>query len=119
MGNPIVHIDIPVTDLSKAREFYSNVFGWKIDLVPQMGYASFETGTPPGGGFSEVNEVKAGGCLFYIFVDNIEKKLEEIERAGGKAVRKKMEIPRIGWNATFTDVFGNELGLFTAMEKSR
>jgi len=119
VGNPIVHLEIPVTDLSKAREFYSKVFGWKVDLVPHMDYALFETGTPPGGGFNKVDKVKAGGCLFYISVVDIEQKLKEIERAGGKTVRKKTEIPQMGWDATFTDVFGNELGLFTPMQKSR
>jgi len=119
VGNPIVHLEIPVTDLNKAKEFYSKIFGWKVDLYPQMGYALFETGTPPGGGFNKVDKVKAGGCLFYISVDDIEKKLKEIERAGGKTVRKKTEIPQMGWDATFTDIFGNELGLFTLVEKSR
>jgi len=119
VGNPIVHLEIPVTDLNKAKEFYSKVFGWKVDLDPQMGYALFETGTPPGGGFNKVDKVKVGGCLFYISVDDIEKKLKEIELAGGKTVRKKTEIPQMGWDATFTDIFGNELGLFTPVEKSR
>jgi len=119
VGNSIVHLEIPATDLNKAKEFYSKVFGWKVDLVPQMDYALFETGTLPGGGFNKVDKVKAGGCLFYISVDDIEKKLKEIEREGGKTVRTKTEIPQMGWNATFTDVFGNELGLFTPMKKSR
>jgi len=118
VGNPIVHLEIPVLDLNKAREFYSKVFGWKVDLIPQMDYALFETGTPPSGGFNKVDKIKPGGCLFYISVDDIEKKLKEIEKAGGKTVRKKTEIPQMGWDATFTDIFGNELGLFTPMKKS-
>jgi predicted enzyme related to lactoylglutathione lyase len=96
LGNPIVHLEISVTDLNKAREFYSKIFGWKVDLIPQMDYALFETGTPPNGDFSKVNKVKTGGCLFYISVDDIEKKLKEIEKAGGKTVRKKTEIPQMG-----------------------
>jgi len=117
MGSTIVHFEIPVTDLNKAKEFYSKLFGWKIEVMPEMGYALIETGSPPGGGFNKVEKVKEGGCLLYIQVEDIEKKLKEIEKAGGKTVREKTEIPTFGWNSGFEDVFGNILGLFTPMKK--
>lgn len=118
MGSPIVHIEIPATDLNKAKNFYSKVFGWKIDIMPpEMNYALFETGSPPAGGFNKVDKVTQGGCLIYLQVDDIEKKLKEIEKAGGKTVSKKTEIPQMGWYATFRDVFGNVLGLFTPIKK--
>lgn len=110
-------MEIPVTDLEKAKEFYSKLFGWKVEVIPQMNYAIFETGTPPGGGFNKVDEVKAGGVLFYVQVEDIESKLREIENAGGKTVRAKSEIPDIGWDAAFSDLSGNVLGLFTPKEK--
>jgi len=119
MGDPIVHIEIPVTDLKKAKDWYTKLFGWKVELIPKMNYALFDTGCPPGGGFNKVDKVKAGGCLLYICVDDIEKTLKAIEKAGGKTVYKKTEIPETGWNAVFTDIFGNELGLFTPMKKTR
>jgi len=117
MGNPIVHMEIPANDLNKAKEFYSKLFGWKIDVMQEMDYALFDTGTPPGGGFNKVDKIKEGGCLLYIQVDDIEKKLREIEKAGGKTVRKKEEVPQFGWDAAFKDIFGNVLGLFTPMKK--
>jgi predicted enzyme related to lactoylglutathione lyase len=82
-----------------------------------MNYATFDTGTPPGGGFNKIDKVGTGGCLLYIKADDIEKKLKEIEKAGGKTVQTKMEIPQIGWFGTFKDIFGNTLGLFTPTMK--
>jgi len=117
MGNPIVHVEIPVTDLKKAKEFYSKLFGWKVDLIPEMDYALFDPGSEPRGGFNKVDKVKEGGAILYIRVNNIEKKLKEIEKAGGKTLRKKTEVPQFGWNALFKDVFGNVLGLFTPLKK--
>ena len=117
MRNAIVHLEIPVTDLDKAKSFYSKLFGWKVDLMPEMDYALFDTGTPPNGGFNKVDKIGTGGCMLYIHVDDIEKKLKEIEKAGGKTVRKKTEIPQFGWNATFKDIFGNILGLFAPSMK--
>ncbi|NOS66994.1 MAG: VOC family protein, partial [Candidatus Peribacteraceae bacterium] len=29
--DPIVHFEIPVNDLDKAREFYGSNFGWKLE----------------------------------------------------------------------------------------
>jgi hypothetical protein len=113
MGNPIVHVDIPVTDLNKAKSFYSKLFGWKVDIIRETDYAVFDTGTPPNGGFSKALKTGASGLLLHIRVDDIEKKLREIEEAGGKTVRKKTEIPEFGWYATFKDVFGNILSLYT------
>ena len=115
MASPIVHIEIPVTDMEKAKEFYSKIFGWKI--YEKSGFTLFETGTPIGGSFRMVKEVKTDGCLFYIAVDDIEDKLEEIEKAGGKTIRKMSEIPGEGWQATFKDVFGNTFYLFRSMKK--
>jgi predicted enzyme related to lactoylglutathione lyase len=117
MGNPIVHIEIPVTDLDKAKIFYSKLFAWKVDVTPEMNYAVFDTGTPPNGGFSTFLKTATGGCLLHIYVDDIEKKLREIEKAGGKTVTKKTEIPQFGWYATFKDIFGNIIGLFTPSMK--
>ncbi|WXG46960.1 MAG: VOC family protein [Candidatus Atabeyarchaeum deiterrae] len=117
MGNAIVHFEIPVTDLEKAKTFYSKLFGWKVDLMPEANYALFDTGTPPNGGFNKVAKIGTGGCMMYIHADDIEKKLKEIEKAGGKTVMKKTEIPQFGWNASFKDIFGNVLGLFTPTMK--
>ena len=115
MASPIVHIEIPVTDMEKAKEFYSKIFGWKI--YEKSGFTLFETGTPIGGSFRMVKKVKTDGCLVYIAVDDIEDKLEEIEKAGGKTLKKMSEIPGEGWQATFKDVFGNTFYLFRSMKK--
>lgn len=100
-------MEIPVTDLNKAKEFYSKLSGWKIDVMPEMDYALFDPGSEPRGGFNKVDKVKEGGAILYIRVDDIKKKLKEIEKAGGKTVRKKTEVPQFGWDALFKDVFGN------------
>ena len=62
-----MHVEIPVTDLKKAKEFYSKLFGWKVDLLPGMNYALFETGAKPGGGFNKVDKMKADGVVIMLF----------------------------------------------------
>ena len=49
----ITHIDIPVTDLSKASEFYSGLFGWQIAEVPGYeGYPMWRAPNQISGGVS-------------------------------------------------------------------
>ena len=81
MGDVICRVEVPVTDLDRAKRFYSAAFGWDVELVPGMEYATFKTGSEPGGGFAKVAEVRPGGALFYIMVKDLEEKLRKIERA--------------------------------------
>jgi len=110
-----MHVEIPVTDLAEAREFYSRVFGWRFN--ERLGFTLFETGTSVGGSLRKVDRVESGGILLYIGVDDVDKKLEEIEEAGGRVVRGKAPIPMVGWDALFEDVCGNASYLFTPLKK--
>ena len=39
----IVHFEIPVDDLARAKAFYGSIFGWGLDDVPGMGaFADFK-----------------------------------------------------------------------------
>ena len=33
----VVHFEIPADDLDRAKNFYSSVFGWKLDTMPMPG----------------------------------------------------------------------------------
>jgi hypothetical protein len=30
MANPFVHIELAITDVAKAKEFYGNLFNWEL-----------------------------------------------------------------------------------------
>jgi len=111
----IVHIEIPAPDLEKAKEFYSKLFGWKVEVTPEMDYAMWSAGEDAvGGGFSKSAKPATDGVLLHIGVDDIEAKLGEIEVAGGKIVTPKTKISdEWGYYAEFLDVFGNKLGLWS------
>jgi predicted enzyme related to lactoylglutathione lyase len=34
----IVHFEIPADDVERARKFYTDLFGWKIEKTPEMDY---------------------------------------------------------------------------------
>jgi predicted enzyme related to lactoylglutathione lyase len=33
----IVHFEIPTDDIERARKFYTDLFGWKIEKMPSIG----------------------------------------------------------------------------------
>lgn len=119
MPHPIVHIELSAHDRETAARFYSEIFGWKVEQVPQMNYATFEAEGGPGGGFNPVSEqYPAGSVLVYIGTEDIESSLRRIESLGGKTLVPKTEIPNIGWFAIFSDPTGNRVGLYTDMGAS-
>jgi uncharacterized protein len=117
-GHFICHVDIPSNNQEESGKFYESLFGWKIQPIPQMNYATFATGEGPGGGFSQIGEsvegyqAHAGGVLVYISTDDIDASLAKAESLGGKTVVPKMEIPTVGWFGIFTDPTGNHIALF-------
>jgi predicted enzyme related to lactoylglutathione lyase len=112
-NHPIVHIEFSAQDREAAGKFYSDVFGWKVNQMPEMDYATFEYKEGRGGGFNPVKEdYPAGTVVVYIGTDDIEASLEKIEAQGGEAIVPKTEIPDTGWFGMFKDPTGNLVGLF-------
>lgn len=114
-ASPIVHIELAAKDPAASSKFYADVFGWKIEVDPNFNYHQFAAEGGPGGGFNPVNEnFKEGEVIPYLGTDDIEAALKKVERAGGKVLQTKQEIPGIGWFAFFADPAGNRIGLYKA-----
>jgi predicted enzyme related to lactoylglutathione lyase len=118
----VVHFEIPVDDLERAKGFYGSVFGWRLDDVPGMDYTMVGTvpvdeqqmPTEPGainGGIMQRSDETPNPVLT-IDVASVEEALKQVEAGGGTVVRPRTEIPGMGWFAYFKDTEGNTLGLF-------
>ena len=112
----ITHIEIPVKDKEKSKEFYGEVFGWKFEDVPEMDYTLFYAPTPPHGGLFVPEEGQPShGVLNHINVDSVDETSKKIEDLGGKILVPKTEIPNIGWFAVFEDPDGAVQALFESL----
>ncbi len=108
----IVHWELPSANGEATRKFYADLFGWEFQFSEFPEYWGFTTGSV-GGGLAPLGEdVKPGDVMLYIESDDIEADLRKIEAAGGKTLAPCMEIPTVGWFATFSDPTGNRLALF-------
>jgi predicted enzyme related to lactoylglutathione lyase len=116
--HPIVHIEFSSKDREESGKFYSQLFGWKVQQMPDMNYATFDAEGGPGGGFNPVSEeYPAGTVMVYIETDDIDATLAKAEKLGAKTLVPKTEIPETGWFALFLDVSGNQVGLYTALNQ--
>ena len=121
----VVHFEIPADNPTRASKFYKDAFGWNIQKWEgpmaywMLGTAeSDENGMPknPGainGGMAK-REAPLKSIVVTVMVDDIEKALQRVEKAGGKAVSKKQAVGDMGFSAYFKDSEGNVVGLFQA-----
>jgi predicted enzyme related to lactoylglutathione lyase len=118
--HPIVHIEFSTYDREAAGKFYGELFGWEVQQLPDMNYATFTTGEGVGGGFSPITDNNpAGTVLVYIGTDDIPATLARIKSMGGKIVVPESPIPDMGWFAIFQDPTGNLVGLYKTISPQR
>lgn len=109
----ITHIDIPVSDMARAKEFYGRLFGWQIDTMP--GFEDYPMWQAP-------NKISGGGLAprsadftaprSYVEVDSIDDVLRQVTELGGRIALEKSPIDATSWWASFIDPDGNEIGLY-------
>src|ERR1700730_11069435 len=120
MANRVVHFEIEAEDLDRAKKFYSEAFGWKMEQMGDEfgGYVVVTTGNPkePGGingGLYKTpgvkKEMNAFRCV--VAVNSVDEAMKAVEAAGGKILGKKMDIPSVGLNVIVEDPEGNMFSL--------
>ena len=108
------YVEISVTDVAEARNFYSSAFGWVFN---QYGpdYAGIQDPARPGsevGGLARAEVVRPGGPLILLFSTDLEASVAAVLAAGGHVVNGPYDFPG-GRRFHFTDPSGNELGVWT------
>jgi predicted enzyme related to lactoylglutathione lyase len=117
MANPVVHFEVIGKDGKALQDFYSGIFGWKVDATNPMNYGivnAEDTGGGIGGGLSAGDGQTNGLVTFYIAVQDPEETLKTVEAQGGKIVMPVMEIPGMVRLAQFADPEGNIIGIIDA-----
>ena len=117
--NRIVHFEIPVKDIMKAKEFFESVFKW--DIVTHEGdngsITTIETGSvsEPGinGSFFRKSTVPPdfGRIINAIEVEDIETMRKRVEANGGEIVFGPIQYADLGKMMYFKDTEGNILGM--------
>ncbi len=121
MNNILTWCEIPVTDIERAKAFYSNVFGVKFidEEMEGMKMAMFETSSPTAASGALVKmegyAPTTTGTVPYLWAgDNLEPALERAAKSGSEVVVPKTAIKDgAGFFSQFIDCEGNRIGLFS------
>jgi len=117
-NHPIIHIEFSSKNREIDAGFFSELFGWSFNQMPEMDYATFEAEGGPGGGLNPIqDEIPAGTIMVYVHTDNIDETFTKAVELGGKIVRPKSEIPGVGWYGFFTDLTGNTIAILQPIEE--
>ena len=111
----IVWFEIPADNPERAQEFYSNLFGWKINPFPGSGdYWHIDTGGADSSPDGAMKRRKQAGepIVNYVSVDSVTEFSKKIEKLGGKICMTKTAVPQMGYFAVCQDTEGNAFGIW-------
>ena len=119
--NAVNWFEIPVSDMSRARKFYENVFQREMEEVEaalsDMEMVFFSgTHEAPGAMGALVKSknqkpAQMSGVLIYFSCQNITDELERVEKAGGSVLMPRTPIGEHGFIALIQDTEGNRIGM--------
>src|SRR6478609_1335166 len=107
--DPVVHFEFPYKDGERIARFYQAAFGWKTQsLGAEMGNYVLATtaeqdvkgdgvkGAINGGFFPYDDKMPAQVPSVVIGVQDIQKSMAAVKKAGGEVLGEPMEIPGVG-----------------------
>jgi len=134
--SPVVHFEMGYKDKNRMVKFYETAFGWETQQMgPEMSnYIVVETtkndpktqrpsepGAINGGFYAKTDSPDSHAPSVVIAVDDIQKSMAEVKRAGGKilgGMNEKGEhtmepqmIPGVGLWISFQDTEGNRVSM--------
>ena len=117
MANPFVHVELNTPDPDKAKAFYSKLFEWQLEdmpnpAVPAGTYTIIKVGEGTGGGIMKQIPGGPPGWLAYVGVDDIHATTQKAKLLGGEVLKDVMEVVGMGWLSVIRDPTGAVLGLW-------
>ncbi|KAN0072945.1 Glyoxalase/Bleomycin resistance protein/Dihydroxybiphenyl dioxygenase [Elaphomyces granulatus] len=130
----VVWLEIPVTDINRARAFYEKVFGWtcqdegRDSKEPGVSKLYFFSKGDFNGAFLVVdsegllapaisptgNGKDRWSVVTTFAVENVDAALQKVQDAGGKVYRPKVDIGNnMGFYGRFVDPEGNVHGIYS------
>jgi uncharacterized protein len=122
MANPFVHVELHTKDVAKAKQFYGQLFGWKLEDMPMPGgdgaYTMISVGEGTGGGMMKDSDPNAPpSWLAYVGVDDIKAATDKAKKLGATVVQDVMQVGDYGSMSVIRDPTGAHLALWKANPK--
>jgi predicted enzyme related to lactoylglutathione lyase len=113
MGQPVMQWQILSNDPEKMTEFYSQLFGWRMDADNAMGYRVIDTQSEHGinGGIWPAPPEGHASVMLYVEVDNMADYVAKASKMGAGIVIPPQKLPDGDEMAVISDPEGIPIGL--------
>ncbi len=116
----VVHFEIPADDVERAKKFYGELFGWKIEKFTgptPMEYWEISNNPAEGemglaGGGMMQRQMPEQQITIYISVPSVDDYVAKVTKLGGQVVVPKMAVPEMGYFAVCLDPEKNGFGIW-------
>ena len=114
------YFDLTVSDLTKARVFFSAVLGWEFsEFAP--GYFRIRAGSreEPGidGGMAALENTEIAETpmtVAVVPVADLDQQVQLVEENGGSVLERRVAVPGIGWFSSCAEPGGLVFGMLQA-----
>jgi predicted enzyme related to lactoylglutathione lyase len=116
LANPVVHLELRTTNISRARAFYTELFDWRAETLRAGGgtYLALDLPGVIRGGVVEDDRDIPIWCP-YVEVPDIRAAVDLAERLGATVATEPREGPA-GWRSVLVAPAGAEVGLWQPKE---
>ena len=116
VANAPIWLDLSSSDAAGARDFYSTLFGWKVDVNPDPQYGGYGLaklgGKDVAGIGPKLDPNGPSAWMIYIGTGNADESIKKITAAGGKVIVEPMQVGPQGRMVVIQDPTGAFLGLW-------
>jgi predicted enzyme related to lactoylglutathione lyase len=108
MGNPVTQFQILSKTPEATAEFYSGLFGWKVNDNNAMGYRRIETGSKDGiqGGIWPAPPQSSNFVQLFVTVEDVKLCVRKAEAMGAKTIIPATMLPEGDEMAVLHDPHG-------------
>lgn len=113
MGAPVVWFEIGGDDADGLQSFYSELFDWKMEAIPDLDYRLVDTGGEagiPGGVYASPTDI-GSYVTVYAGVDDIAVAVDRALELGGQLVEAPKPLPDGSLVGLIDDPEGHRVGL--------
>ncbi|MBT9569386.1 MAG: VOC family protein [Thiobacillus sp.] len=122
MGNPFVHIELHTADISRAKDFYTQLFDWTLEEIPVPGaapYTMIKVGEGTGGGIFETPDpTMPPHWTAYVDVDDIRSSTDKARSLGATVLQDVTQVGAYGWFSIIQDPTGAVLALWKTADET-
>lgn len=119
-------VDLATSDAEAARDFYSRLFGWEMEVSDDPQYGGYATAKVPGGGENSAGGIgpkqdpnQPNAWSLYIGTSDVDALADKITQAGGTVVAPPFDVGDQGRMAVFQDPSGAFISAWQAAQMSQ